>query len=68
MAISLERAKIAPHHLDTCFTSLWVQPKPKMTINVVARAKIVTKRQKNGYIMTILIHKGKSYGTDTQVT
>ena len=46
MAISLERAKIAPHHLDTCVTSLWVQPMPKMTINVVARAKIVTKRQK----------------------
>ena len=68
MAISLERAKIAPHHLDTCVTSLWVQLMPKMTINVVARAKIVTKRQKNGYIMTILSHKGKSYGTDTQVT
>ena len=68
MAIYMERAKMDLHHLDTCVTSLWVQPIPKVTINVVATAKIVTKRQKNGYIMTILSHKGKSYGTDTQVT
>ena len=56
------------HHLDTCVTSLWVQPIPKVTINVVATAKIVTKRQKNGHIMAILSHKGKSYGTDTYAT
>ena len=68
MAIYLERAKMDLHHLDTCVTSLWVQPIPKVTINVVATAKIVTKRQKNGFIMTILSHKGKSYATDTQVT
>ena len=39
----LERAKMASHHLPTCVASAWVQPMPKVTINVVLTAKRVAK-------------------------
>ena len=47
------QVKVAPHHLLTCVTSLLVRLMPKVSINVVATAKIVTKEAENGHIMAI---------------
>ena len=62
------QVKMAPHHLLTCVTSLLVRPMPKVSITVVATAKIVTKEAKNGHIMVIFSHKEKPYGPDTYLT
>ena len=62
------QVKMAPHHLLTCVTSLLVRPVPKVSIIVVATAKIVTKEAKNGHIMVIFSHKEKPYGPDTYLT
>ena len=59
---------MAPNHLLTCVTSLLVRPMPKVSIIVVATAKIVTKEAKNGHIMVIFSHKEKPYGPDTYLT
>ena len=47
MAVWLESAKMVPYHHPIYLTSLWVQPMPKVSKNVVATAiKVAKKAQK----------------------
>ena len=48
------QVKMAPYHLLTFVTSFLVQPMPKLSINVVATAKIVTKEGKMAILWPFL--------------